>query len=425
MVANRQAVEATRTIFPFLVVIVLVSTFFQRFAFPGFNNVLPVSTVILPVITALACFTARARLQPATAALWVVWLVFGLISLMVNGRSEPVSLSSLLLVAMAQSSLMFRLSGAVPSEDAIRGAYFFVTVMFILSLAGAVQFFAQMAIGQEWAFFMDHKVNPSLLLAGEAYNSLNKLTWQSDLYKSNGLFFVEPSFFGQFIAVAFFVELLTRRRVWCLAGLVLGMFSSFSGTGFALLGIFGSLLAIRTRQFGLLIGGVLALGLASYFFYDTLQLEALTRRSDEFSKEGASGFARFLGIFVMLKEFWSVDLTTILVGKGPGTIYDYIARIGDISHDPTWGKLVFEYGVLGAFAYFSFLFSTRVTPGHPLGLPLLAVYLFMGGYLADGTILSLLVLLITFGPRNWSPGRRRSVQGSSDSRPVSGEISAA
>jgi hypothetical protein len=381
-----------------MVVLILSATILQRIALPGTSNALPVSTIILPAVAFYAWFTGRTRLVPIAFLFWLGFVLTGLGSFLMNASWEPVSLLSLCLIALVQAPLMFRLSPG--TDGAWRGLFFFVDLMFWLGILGAVQFFSQGIVGQEIAFFMDFYVPAELKLEPLAYNSLNELYYEAGIYKSNGLFFTEPSFFCQFLAIAIIIEICTRKRIWCLAGLSVGMLSTYSGTGLIVLGVFGTLLVASGRNRLLLLVG-LGLAVVLVLYGEALQLSRFTSRIEEFNTPDTSGHARFISIFYLLSDFSFDGIITTLFGRGPGTVMQYFHRMPFEAHSPTWGKVLFEYGAIGAIFYFMFLKSGSYPWKSPLAAPIFLTYLLMGGYLGDATILTLLFTFLVLGPRHW------------------------
>ena len=120
-----------------------------------------------------------------------------------------------------------RLSGISPSNAA-----FFCGSASVAALIGVAQFVGQFVFGADIAFFLDKHLPENVTVSG--YNSLIPLYWDSPVYKSNGVFFLEPSFLSQYMAVAIILELLffsNWKRVVLYAA---AMFASFSGTGMVL-----------------------------------------------------------------------------------------------------------------------------------------------------------------------------------------------
>jgi hypothetical protein len=81
-------------------------------------------------------------------------------------------------------------------------------------------------------------------------------------------------------------------------------------------------------------------------------------------------------------------MMSFLFGKGPGT-YLYYSRTmfalwaGFDPHDPTWAKLIFEYGVIGFVVFMVFILYclSAASPSPLLALGLLFGYLTFGGML--------------------------------------------
>jgi hypothetical protein len=120
-------------------------------------------------------------------------------------------------------------------------------------------------------------------------------------------------------------------------------------------------------------------------------------RVGEFSATRSSGFARFISPFYLFDDYIFTDLHNILFGMGPGSIEPYFNNFYTDVFDPTWGKLFFEYGLVGSLPFAIFILSclfldtrTRWFSG-----ALFINYLIMGGYLLSapwtGIMLSLAI----------------------------------
>ncbi len=71
-------------------------------------------------------------------------------------------------------------------------------------------------------------------------------------------------------------------------------------------------------------------------------------RLDEFTTPNTSGYARFVAPFEMISHSFQ-EFTSTWLGKGAGS---YLREAGLLKvryevNDPTWAKLIYEYGVLG------------------------------------------------------------------------------
>jgi hypothetical protein len=151
-----------------------------------------------------------------------------------------------------------------------------------------------------------------------------------------------------------------------------------------------------------------ALAILVFFLSDTLPIEAYTGRVGEFSAAHSSGFARFLSPFYLFGDHLLPSARNFLFGLGPGSINaffksNYIVNADmtvDI-HDPTWGKIFLEYGLVGTlpfvfFVSYCFFADARETW---LSSAFFFTYLVLGGYLLDTHLNALILSLVVWHNR--------------------------
>src|SRR6202008_1252990 len=137
------------------------------------------------------------------------------------------------------------------------------------------------------------------------------------ILKSKGVFFLEPSFYSQFIGLGLVLELSMRNRPLRIALLVAGLAVAYSGTGIvvATVGIAG--LVIVKRRWDVIVFVTLA-ALAALMLSDVLQLDRLLGRVGEFQSNRSSASARFVAWIDMLNQHWWLDGMRALFGARPG-----------------------------------------------------------------------------------------------------------
>ncbi len=256
----------------------------------------------------------------------------------------------------------------------------FRTLMFGLALCGIGQFAAQLVVPGTRLFTFDGLVPEFLLLDG--YNTVIPLYFGSAMYKCNGLFFLEPSIFSQYIALAVLIELaffkITPRTI------VLGIAGTltFSGTGLGLLIVFGVIALVQRRRFAWLALGAAAVPI--FLSQPWVQL-VFTDRIAEFGTRTTSGFARFISPFWLIRDSLLDDPLRFFFGRGPGTTHELIGQVAHDyeAYDPTWAKLLLEYGLLGFIAFLAFIAICLFGRSHSrtLAAAVLFSYLFLGGVL--------------------------------------------
>jgi hypothetical protein len=237
------------------------------------------------------------------------------------------------------------------------------------------------------------------------YNSLIPLYWSSPVFKSNGVFFLEPSFFCQFLAIALVAELLLGPRALRLLILTGGLVCSYSGTGLTMLALFLPVYFLHHGHSRLFFFAALV-SIVLIIFGDALSLDAFTRRVSEFSDVQSSGWARFLSMFRVLQKVVFANDLTFLLGRGPGTVQEQFRLLSFNAFDPTWGKVIYEYGLLGALAYFRFFCVAFCRGPNGLRFAVGYTYLFLGGYLLNPSVLMQLASLVVWLGKTSAATRR-------------------
>lgn len=221
-----------------------------------------------------------------------------------------------------------------------------------LAWCGIVQHGLQLVAGPTWAFPIESFAPPSLLV--QAFNSQGVLAYGSELYRTNGVFLLEASFYSQLLAVGLAFEVALGRR-WVRAGVMaLAMVLSYSGTGFLVLALCLPVLALVYRRWQLVplfVVGAAVLMLAS----EQLNLDVMLNRAGEFESEGSSAFSRFVGAFYLFDELLWNEPARALLGYGAGAFRDFAPKVSVVVAEMAIPKMIFEYGLIGGGAYFGLL----------------------------------------------------------------------
>lgn len=380
-----------------LLALILSVTVFSRFALRlvgGFP--LDTSFVALYVLLAVLLWQGMARVDVRALLFYAVAMTAATLSLMVNLNFgiAPASAQSLGLLALTYLPLAFVLA---PPGDAVAAwrwtVRVFGNVALFCAIAGIVQFYAQFFVHEEWLFNF-HQHLPWRLQGAVGFNTVIPV---GELYKSNGFFLREPSHFSLLMALALVLELNGARRVLRMIGFALGLLLSYSGTGLLALAI-GLLFPLGRRTIVAAFGAALAGLLALWLLGDVLNLQFTLDRVAEFGSPRSSAYARYVAPVVrMVEEIDSLPWST-WVGQGPGTIQR--SGRGLQSFDPTWAKLLYEYGLVGLLSMLALVgyALTRAPAPLPLRVVLLAGWLVMGGYLLSPEYCALLYLLLCGWP---------------------------
>lgn len=328
----------------------LASTLLAKLSVPPFAaQSLSIAYLFILLALGLGLVLGHLRLDSGRLGFFLVFI--GCIGAVQVFRGEPFSLNSMLLLVTLYVAYVFYLPrGGDSTAAALR---FFLGLATLLALAGIAQYGLQLTVGPRYAFPIENFVPEAFIIDG--FNMQAPIAYGETAYRVNGIFFSEPSFFSQFMAVAIVVELLTSNRLLRVALFGLALLLSYSGTGVILLAICGPLILITRRHWGLIwliVGAlVLAVALGSY-----LDLDKLTGRIGEFGVVRSSAHARFVAGFDVLTQYLWPDPWKALFGYGAGAFPGYAVRMPFPVAEMTLFKMVFEYGLLGAAFYFAFIF---------------------------------------------------------------------
>jgi hypothetical protein len=194
----------------------------------------------------------------------------------------------------------------------------------------------------------------------------------------------------------------------------LALIVSYSGTGLIVLAVCLPLCLIAQRRWGLLVSGLLLLaviiGFQLYFHGNRL-----LSRISEFDSEQSSAYMRFVGGFDLFNKFLWDDPWRAFFGYGAGSFASYASGVRSYAAaEMALFKIVFEFGIVGAIAYFGFLFSCLCSSSAPR-LLILAVgitYFLNGIYVPFAHGLALSLLLWNSAPGSgawpWASVRKRA-----------------
>ena len=327
------------------------------------------------------------RVEPRRLTFYAMLIGFlGLIQML---QPDLFSISSMLLLTALHLPYVFAGSRG---DDGGRMIKFFLGLVTVFAWCGIAQYSLQFIVNARFLFPIENFVPPSLIV--QHFNEQAALGYGSEVYRPNGVFLLEPSFFSQVLAVAIVAELCTLGRAGRLAVFGIALLVSYSGTGIMVLAVCLPLYGVARRRWGLLLLGLLAL-VVMIAMVEFLHMDRLLWRVAEFGSVRSSGFARFVGGFYLFDQFLWGDPWRMLFGYGAGAFLDYAAH----SHYPVaemaLTKVVFEFGLVGALAYFGFLALCLSSSSAPRML-ILAVgmtYLLNGIYasFAHGLAFSLLL----------------------------------
>jgi hypothetical protein len=375
--------------FALLATPLIAVTFLSKFAFPPFGAMgIGVSIFLVLAALIVGSIAGCVSIEPRRLTLYFLMIGFlGLIQIFQPNSFSPTSL--LLLVALHLPYVV-----SVPqSNDGERIIKFFIQIVTVFALCGIAQYLLQFVVSVGYLFPIENFVPDTFIV--QNFNHQAAIEYGSHEYRANGVFLLEPSFFSQVLAVAVVAELCTLGRVTRLAIFGLALLFSYSGTGIIVLAICLPLCVVSQRRWGLLLVGMIGM-IAIFALHEFFHVGRLLSRIDEFTSIRSSGYGRFVGGFYLFDRFLWHDPWRTLFGYGAGSFTSHATA----SHDGTASemalfKIVFEFGLLGAVAYFGFLFACLFYSRAPrlLTLAVGITYLLSGIYIpfAHGLALSLLL----------------------------------
>lgn len=329
-----------------------MGTYLSKLSMPAMASLgLAAATPILAAV-ALGGFASGLMVLHARRALAFALMVAVLLTLQIVA-ADHFSMGSLSLLMVVNLPYVFQLRRAEPARDGVLP--YFQRLVLVIGVLGIVQYGAQFAIGATYAFPIENLVPAALKVS--KFNSTGLLHYGSEVMRANGVFMVEPSVFSQLMAVGMVVEIVTRKRPACLAVMALAILVSYSGTGIVLLVVGLACEGVIRKRWDLLLGtGVLAMLVAGVgVAAEVPMITNILGRAGEFGTAGSSASMRFVGGFDLFEQYLWPDTFRALSGYGAGSLVEFGAKSTTPFAETILFKPVFEYGIVGAIAYFGFL----------------------------------------------------------------------
>jgi hypothetical protein len=216
-------------------------------------------------------------------------------------------------------------------------------------------------------------VPQQLWLEGYAY--VQPLVWGSPLMKPNALVFPETSGVGQFLAIAFIIEIVFFRRNLMIALFLGAIVATFSGSGMLLVAVISPFL-LRHLSRRALAGLAFAAVVAAVVGSSLGVFENIAQRSGELERQDSSGYARFVAPLHLMGEALSREPAEVLFGVGAGNA----PKAFNVIWTPA-AKALYEYGLPFACVFLALTFAYSLGSGRPasLGFACLVVYHVLGG----------------------------------------------
>jgi hypothetical protein len=324
----------------------------QRVSVPG----LPVP-MLLPVLlawVALAWQAGVVEIDPRRLMFWCTAFGLGGLAMLVQTMAHPgpvISVSSWALL------FVMWLPAVVRFVDRRRSTYEAVLRIVVRVAAvfatGCIVFVGIQLLGVPYRDVLADVVPAVLLEQGWTISS--PLQFDSPIYRANAWVATEPSMASYQIGIGLLAGILVRARMWVLALLVVGMFTTVAGSGFLLV-LIGVLVLLFLPGRRLLIRMVPSIAVAVVLLFSTPFGQNLLERTDEATGDRSSSASlRAIQPYEELWPTWSTLPETALLGGGPGSSQ----RVVDVSVlrglVPLPAKLFYDYGVIFGVVVAAFL----------------------------------------------------------------------
>lgn len=358
--------------------LLLSATVLQRIGVGSADFSVGPALVSVYLVLVIAALTGSLVVSGTRTALYLAAISIGLVSLIFNEHRS--SFPSLALLTVLYLPFVFALKErSLAPNDADWMIRLFSNLSLFCACAGIAQFFAQFAIHSPWLFDITTLI-PASLHNGGTFNTVIPVS--GGFNKANGFFFREPSGFSFFMALAIICELVSRQRPLRIACFALALLLTYSGTGILVL-LIGTCYPLGGKTL-VRLGAVACVGALVFgLLGDSLNLSFTVGRLGELSAESSrsSGYIRYIAPGRLLGELFTSDPWSAWVGHGPGTIFRTVREYE--FHDPTWAKLLFEYGLFGFVVFLSLFAFTLRRPGVPMQIraTLFWAWLVTGGHL--------------------------------------------
>ncbi len=300
---------------------------------------------------------------------------------------DPSVLSLLLL------TLIYLPAVLVPRESSVSPVVlrFFVDLMLLLSVVAVVLFVLQYAGVPYHDYLVDVVPAP---FVQDGFNTSYPLVYDSEIYRSNGVVFLEASVFSLFLGLALVVSLHLGHRRALAAVFLVAIACTLSGNGVVfVLACVPWLLARRDARRRLAPLALPVLLVAVMIVLSPLGA-LLGGRATELSSDNSSARLRMVEPYEALAPAWTASPESVVLGNGAGSVTDYFRTTGVSAEGsraafvPAVPKLLYEYGWVGAISMLVFLLRTFVSRARSLAwLPgVLVCYLVVNASLQQATL---------------------------------------
>lgn len=378
--------------------VLIIMLLFQRISVPYHESQIPTSLFLIYCFLIFSILFNKIKIDILRLTFYIIASGF---AICVTLLSKDFSDFSILYFLVIYAPFVFYAN--ISSSSYLKIIKGFQKFMVIVSLIGLIQFLIQflgISYHDLFSFLPSNFVQ-------HGYNTSYPLVYGSSIYKSNGVIFLEPSFFSQFLAIAFLVEMVYFQRIHRIVLFLAAMFCTFSGTGILLLVItlpfWFKYLLKKKLVIAFTAAILLLIILASIAPADIIN--SYLSRINEIGTAGTSANMRFIAPYKSMNIILDSKALWLGLGAGAVTGLEEIAQ----ANFPVFPKLAIEYGLFTAilFTLFLLLCFFRRQRNFSLALGGAVMYFILSGSLLQPQIVFFLFILIIFLPLADSPKHYR------------------
>jgi hypothetical protein len=387
--------QLQRDVVPLLVLCtpIACASVLSKFGIPGYASLgIGIALPLMMLMLTFGMLDNRVRIEPRRLGFYGITLA--VLTLPQLLQAGTFSLNSLMMLALLH--VPYVLVVVRGDELAPKVLAFFLLIARVLAVLAIAQYFLQGLVDRALLYPIDNLIPQQFVVQG--FNAQGTINYHSTQLRATGVFMLEPSFLTQYLAVAIVAESVLTRRLWPLALYGVGILVAHAGTGILILLICMPFVVLIHRRWDLLALGCIGI-LAVLAFGEVFNVDFIANRAGEFDDRNSSGFARFVGGFYLFDQMLWPDLKRALFGYGAGAFMDYAHLFNIEVADMPMTKMVFEFGIVGAFTYFAFIASCLFASPLPrmVSVAIALTFLLNGMYVpfSHGLALGLLVLTST------------------------------
>lgn len=391
-VAHTIATRHSRDLSRLLIASCLLVVVGQRIALPLGSLQLPVTAIGLWGVTTWALGRGVVMLSPPTVLKYLGVVVVALVCCLAQSFDAiRFEVSSVAFLVFLYGPVCFRLVARNPLAAYRQLLGYFVDLMTVFGAFGALLFCLQF-VGVPYRDWLSFVLPSRFLVSG--YATSYEVVYGSGIYRSNGVVFLEPSFFSIFLGLGILAALQLGRRSVPLVLMTCALVTTVSGNGLALVAI-GLLVMTAMGQARRVLPLAIPVVVAVVLAVSTPLGGALAVRIGESSNADSSTSLRLIVPYRVLIPEVAGNAETLWRGHGAGSADSFVAAWQKDLIAPVPVKLLYEYGLLFSVVFLVFLTSATIVSARlcfPVLIPLLMIYCFLNAGLLISPLVGLLVL---------------------------------